>query len=82
MKKVYEKPYAYIENFELSQHIASCTLNVKEQGNILDCYAIYEDGGSSFESIKLFLDADGTRCNTPAESFCTYNMADATFNSY
>ena len=46
MKKVYERPYAYIENFELSQHIASCTLNVKEQGNILDCYAIYEDGGA------------------------------------
>lgn len=80
MKKAYKKPVILVENFELSQHIASCTLNVRGMKDILDCYAVYSES-NKYAGIKLFADG-GPQCEAPAESFCTYNMADATFSSF
>lgn len=79
MKKTYKKPVILVENFELSQHVASCTLNVKGMKDMTDCYAVYDED-DKFANIKLFAEG-GAQCEAPAESFCTYNMADATFGS-
>ena len=80
MKKVYEKPSILVENFELSQHIASCTLTMKNQKDILDCYAVYAES-NKYGNLQLFT-AGNQNCQVPGESFCTYNMADSTFGSY
>lgn len=78
MKKVYEKPYAYIETFELSQSIASCEFNVRGSQDVVNCYAV----GDEYGTAKLFL-STGT-CEVIEEGYCNYNAADATpvFSSY
>ena len=81
MKKVYEKPQVLVENFELSQYIASCAV-VVNSGDTTSCSADYEVGGLV---LKLFA-VTGT-CDVLAENFCTYNMGDdnsagGTFSSY
>ena len=70
MKKVYEKPRVLVENFEVSQYIASCAVIVNS-GDTMSCSADYEVGNDVV--LKLFA-AAGT-CEVLAESFCTYNMS-------
>lgn len=86
MKKVYEKPSAYIETFELSQHIADCTLNVRGQGvdptgTTDGCYAVYS-GSDLYEGIRFFTTSSACTTDATDVGYCTYNAADPTFNSY
>ena len=73
MKKAYEKPYIYVQSFELSQQIASCEFvarNNNEVGMNTDCYA----QNSSNKNEIIF--SDGA-CNTPGEAVCNYTATEA-----
>lgn len=72
MKKVYEKPYAYVETFEVSQHIASCDFNIRGNQSVENCYAVGND--PEYGNGKVFLLA-GT-CDIVVEDYCNYNAAD------
>ena len=71
MKKVYEKPYVYVETFEVSQHIASCEFNIRGAQSAEECYAGGEDTGNT----KLFV-TSGV-CDVFVEDYCNYNAADS-----
>ena len=75
MKKVYEKPYAYVETFEVSQHIASCEFNYRGNTDptINSCYAVGSD--PDYGDAKIFL-VQGT-CDVAVEDYCNYNAADS-----
>lgn len=80
--KTYVKPELFFESFELSQHIAGCSLKL-ESGDVGACEAtgsigdVYLDGnnGSWFISTEL--------CTTVVEAYCYTNgsMNVATINS-
>lgn len=69
--KVYEKPRAYIERFELSQHIASCAWDMTNLSDQYKCEATSDasDWGTGFETMFT----EYPRCSaTPDvfEDFC------------
>lgn len=65
-KKVYAKPVVYMEEFGVSESIATCTNST---------HTFYKDKGCSVQSADDFdqvinyfvLDVDNTKCTTPAE---------------
>lgn len=77
MKKVYEKPYAYVETFEVSQHIASCEFNYRGNTDPNSCYAVGSD--PNYGTAKVFL-VQGT-CDTVVEDYCSYNAGDSVSNT-
>ena len=44
MKKVYEKPQVYMERFELAEHIAACSLQIKT-ADAYDCSVVNDRTG-------------------------------------
>lgn len=50
--KQYVKPTLYVESFELSQHIAGCSLRL-ESGDPTTCVATGEIRGTYYETIFL-----------------------------
>lgn len=83
MKKVYEKPYAYVETFELNQHIASCEFIIRNNTDPSadGCYA--EASDSLYGDAKLFFSGK-TECQAYESSACAYTSTDGlpVFNSY
>lgn len=73
MKKVYTKPTAQIETFEMSQYIASCIFNVQGKNTPEECYAVASD--PLFSPSKVFMSG---LCETSEESYCYGNMTGAT----
>lgn len=74
--KVYEKPRAYIERFELSQHIASCAWDMTNQSDKSQCSASSDTEWGMPGGLVMFTEAP--RCNvTPDifEDFC-YTVSD------
>lgn len=71
MKKVYEKPYAYVETFEVSQHVASCEFNIRESQSAESCYAVGNESGGA----RVFV-TSGV-CDVIVEDYCNYNAADS-----
>lgn len=74
MKKVYQKPLAVIENFELSQHIAACqNLMVSNQAIREGCHADPKPDSSSIAPPGLFYKAltDDT-CTVDGEDMYCY----------
>ena len=65
--KVYEKPRAYIERFELSQHIASCAWDMTNQSDPDYCTATGDTSYSIPAGMVMFTDA--TRCNVTPDIF-------------
>lgn len=79
MKKVYEKPCAYIEMMTFEQQIANnCTLAVKNNTEITSCYATHEVYG---DALRMFVQAGAGQCVTAAETFCNYTMVSAALHS-
>lgn len=74
MKKVYGKPYAYVETFEVSQHIASCEFNYRGHKDPTQntCYAVGSDPDYGNQTIFLI---EGS-CEKVVEDYCNYNAAD------
>lgn len=53
MKK-YEKPRAYIERFELSQHIAACAWDMSNLSNVESCSAVSDPEQSGLFGVTAF----------------------------
>lgn len=69
--KSYEKPRAYIERFELSQHIAACAWDMSNQSDQNNCTAESDPEWGMLPDLTMFTDV--SRCNvTPDifEDFC------------
>lgn len=72
MKKVYEKPYVYVESFEVSQHIASCDFNIRGSQSVENCYAVEsDDAGYETGGAKIFMVSG--MCDVTTEEYCNYN---------
>ena len=70
--KSYEKPRAYIERFELSQHIAACAWDMSNQSDQNNCTAESDPDWGMPSDLKMFTEAQ-LMCNvTPDifEDFC------------
>ena len=80
MKKVYQKPLAVIENFELSQHIAACqNLMVSNQAIRNGCDADAKDP-NTFPVNNVFYSAITEACQKDgSDMYCYTNGADETF---
>ena len=69
--KSYEKPRAYIERFELSQHIAACAWDMSNHSDQDICTAKSDPDWGMFPDLIMFTDV--SRCTvTPdiSEDFC------------
>lgn len=69
--KSYEKPRAYIERFELSQHIAACAWDMRHQSDPNNCTADSDPEWGMPSGLKMFTETP--RCTvTPDifEDFC------------
>lgn len=74
--KSYEKPRAYIERFELSQHIAACAWDMSNHSDQDICTAKSDPDWGMFPDLIMFTDV--SRCTvTPdiSEDFC-YTVSD------
>ena len=74
--KSYEKPRAYIERFELSQHIAACAWDMSNHSDQNNCTAESDPDWGMFPDLIMFTDV--SRCTvTPdiSEDFC-YTVSD------
>lgn len=70
-KKAYEKPRAYVERFELSQHIAACAWDMTNQSDKSQCTAVSDPDWGMIPGLNMFIESP--RCNvTPDvfEDFC------------
>ena len=67
-KKAYEKPRAYVERFELSEHVADCGWEL-QAGNEDSCYATPDPDWNLGvpDGTKMFL---GGPCEFIPESYC------------
>ena len=73
MKKVYKKPLAVIENFELSQHIAACQNLMVANSAIRDgCNADPKPGTSSIAPPDLFYTDLTPACTVDGEDMYCY----------
>lgn len=74
--KFYVKPTLFCEQFELSQHIASCDMqahfnNFDDRGS---CSATVP--GSGFDAFPIFNDGVSGCALTELEGFCVFNGGD------
>ena len=81
MKKVYQKPLAVIENFELSQHIAACqNIMVSNQAIRNGCSADPKDDTSMAPAGLFYQVLTDDMCTVDGEQlYCYTNGADETF---
>lgn len=79
MKK-YVKPELIIENFELSQHIASCDYDLDENtfSDVGCAFTGVEEG--SGQSISIF--NDGNICNVEPEGYCYHGSTGAMYSLF
>lgn len=83
MKKTYEKPRAYLERFELAEHIAGCNLEL-QNASALVCSATGTIGSVTIPSgsgSAWFVDSEV--CGITVEDYCYTNSITniATINS-
>lgn len=72
MKK-YIKPELFYENFELSQHIASCAWDMSNSKNVNECYAESDPEWGLPNNIFAFNKGVAGCENGPLESYCYTN---------
>ena len=73
MKKVYQKPLAVIENFELSQHIAACQyLMVSNQAIRNGCHADPKDNTSMAPAGLFYTALTNDMCTVDGEDMYCY----------
>lgn len=79
MKKTYQKPQAYVEKFELAEHIAGCSLTI----NFADVNACAAEGTLLDEYAEAWFVEGNQNCKIPFEGYCYTNgsMNVATINS-
>lgn len=80
MRKVYEKPWIYMEQLELSEHIAACDWDYNNNTEATSCFAEGELDGYT-GTVKIFLEGV-TNCAL-TDDYCNYTASDksVTFNS-
>lgn len=69
MKK-YEKPRAYIERFELSQHIAACAWDMSNMKSVNECSAVVDPEHTGMSGIVAFNDTVSKCIDGPIEVYC------------
>ena len=69
MKK-YEKPKAYIERFELSQHIAACAWDMSNLDVEEKCSAVSDPEHTGLSGITAFNDGVAVCLDGPLEVYC------------
>lgn len=70
MKKPYVKPQLYYENFELSQHVATCGWDMSNQSDKINCTALGDEKLGNFP-VSLFTETP--RCQVTedqVEGYC------------
>ena len=70
MKKPYVKPQLYYENFELSQHVATCGWDMSIQSDKINCTALGDEKLGNFP-VSLFTETP--RCavtEDQVEGYC------------
>ena len=79
MKKVYEKPWVYVEKLQLAEHIASCDWDYNNNTDPASCSAEGELEG--YGTVNIFLNPDKGCVLT--DEYCNYTAEDksVTFNS-
>lgn len=72
MKKTYERPQIYVEDFTFSQSIAACAFNYRSSQDAVNCYAVsagttsgYQPGDAVFTSLGV--------CEAVVEDYCNWN---------
>lgn len=83
MKKPYVKPQLYYENFELSQHVAACGWDMRNQADKSNCTAL---GDKDWGNEPVYLFTETSRCEVTedqVEGYCYENGTDfmRVFNS-
>ena len=74
MKK-YVKPELFFESYELSQNIAACGWDMKNQNQPGDCKAEGDPSWGNPSDIVVFADANKD-CKVNLEGYCYENRAD------
>lgn len=65
--KAYVKPELFYERYELSQHIADCGLEFKNNTDVMACYAVADPKFNlGYGDAHLF----STACETQFEGYC------------
>ena len=68
MRKTYEKPMVFIEDFQLSEHIASCNWVYQQAPG--ECVAAGKLEGAGNFTVYLF--AEGQGCDLDGGASCEY----------
>ncbi len=72
MKK-YVKPELFFESYELSQNIAACGWDMKNQNQPGDCKA---EGDPAWGNPSILVFTENSKCENVLESYCYENSAD------
>ena len=82
MKKTYEKPRAYLERFELAEHIAGCNLEL-QLSDVINCGATGTIGSATIAPGVGFWFVTEPTCTVEVEDYCYTNSITniATINS-
>lgn len=75
-KKAYEKPRAYVERFELSQHIAACAWDMTNQSNESMCVATADTEWGLPGGLTMF--TESPRCTVTPDIFEDYCYTSST----
>ena len=75
MMKNYVKPELFFESYELSQNIAACGWDFKNNSDPGSCYAEGDPGWGNPSDIKAFVDSKNG-CMTNLEGYCYENSTD------
>lgn len=71
MKKTYQKPQAYVEKFELAEHIAGCSLTINS-GDVNVCVA---EGTVQDEYLTSWFTDKNQSCTVSLEGYCYTNSS-------
>ena len=71
--KNYVKPELFFESYELSQNIAACGWDMKNQSDPKDCKAL---GDPDWGNPDIYVFTEEAKCDTVLESYCYENSAD------
>ena len=82
MKK-YVKPDFLYENFELSQSVAACSLDMSNSVDVNSCTATPDSSMSGMDGLTLFANGNDACTYTGLEDYCLTNGSDgfSVFNS-
>lgn len=78
--KPYVKPEIHFEEFELSTHIATCSLDMSNSASKDSCSATGDSDCGFPENVQFFTGTND-KCNAPIEDYC-YTNGSGGFNIF